>query len=202
MTLPYKEQIDIAKKICKSFAKSTGLPYENLFSECLDKIPRVNKNFIPELGKKFTPYLKTSLRGYLRNYVRDNSFTVKIPRRILDIYMKTKKFSSHYIAHLHTGYPLPDIRNAHETVSKYRVYNTQQLQSWTTPIHTFSHKNNFSECHQILNEASVDSALLLDHYVYKKSEEQLISCYGKNYKTKLTQDTGKLRTVCKQQGYA
>ncbi len=196
----YREQIQITKNICLSFSNKTGIPFENLFSECLEKLPKINDNFIPQLGKKFPPYLKASLRGYLRNYVRDKSFTVKIPRRISDIYMKTKKYSSFTIASLHTDYTVKEIETAHEIIQKFRTYNTHDVKPWTVEKNTLSVDSDFDISKEIIDEADVNIELLLDFYVYELSDDELQIVYGSDYKSILKDGTSKIKQTCQAQG--
>lgn len=196
-----EEQISIAQTLSKNVASTSGAEYDDLFSEALSKIPVIQKNYIPEIGGNFKSYFKTSLRGYLKNYIRDHSFTVKIPRRTSDIYMKTRKYSSHLIASLHTKWSEDEIREAHETIRQHRSYNTNEVQSWSVIGNSLTSTNEFSEASQICKEADVDTQLLYDFFVLRLERKEMIAKYGKTYMRKVNKHTKKLKATAVDQGY-
>lgn len=194
-----EEQIEVASSIALTFSKSNGIEFSDLFSEAQEKLININKNYIPELGGKFLPYLKSSLRGYLKNYIRDHSFKVKIPRRITDTYMKTRKYSSFLIASLHTKWSEEEIRYAHNKMKKFREYNVAELQHWNTELDTLTCEKPLTESQQIIEEAGVNKYLLFDVYINDVPEHVLKRKYGKTWKKKVQKDIEKLRKTCKFQ---
>lgn len=195
------DQVTIAQTLSKNMSNSTGADYDDLFSEALSKLPVIQKNYIADVGGNFKAYLKSSLRGYLKNYIRDHSFTVKVPRRTLDIYMRTRRYSSHLIASIHTKWSEDEIRQAHETVRKHRSYNTNEVQSWSIVSNSLTATNEFKEAMEICAEAAIDGQLLCDFYVNELSKEEMISKYGKTFMRKVNKQTKILKQVAIDQGY-
>lgn len=196
-----EKQVEIAEKISKTISASSGVPYNDLLSEAMFKIPLIQKNYIGRISNNYTSYLKTSLRGYLKNYIRDHSFSVRIPRRTLDIYMKTRNYSSHLIASLHTKWSESEIRDAHESVRKHRAYNMNQVQSWSTEIETMSSRNEFSEATMLCEEAEVDRDMLIDHFVNELPPEEMKELYGEGYLYQVGVQSRRLKKLAVHQGY-
>ncbi len=203
MPLPMsvEEQVKIASSVSLSMANKSGVSYEDLFSEALAKLPIIEKNYIAKISNSFRAYLKSSLRGYLKNYIRDNSFEVKLPRRTLDMYMKTRKYSSYLIASLHTRWSEDEIREAHEQVKKYRSYNANQVQSWSTDAELKTSKNWFNEAVQVCDEAGIDKELLFDYYLDDLDPKEMRNKHGKGYLAKVGKQTASLKLIATSQGY-
>jgi len=56
--------------------------HEDLFQVGQMALFRLLKQFDPELGMPFEPYAMKSLIGYMKNYLRDKSWYIQVPRRI------------------------------------------------------------------------------------------------------------------------
>lgn len=194
-----KDQVEVAKMLSAKFSTSYGYDFTELFSEAQDKLLLISKNYISQVGNNYMTYLKSSLRGYLMNYIRDHSFKAHVPRRLKEIYMKTRKYSSFMIASIHTKWSEDEIRNAHETVKKFRHYNVKKFESWNTEENYLTTKNNFNISSMIVEEANVNEELLMDVYVNEVPEENLIHLYGENWKDEVEVQVGRLKTVCKEQ---
>ena len=199
--MTHEDQITVAQTLSKNMASSCGADYDDLFSEALSKLPIIQRNYIPSIGGNFKAFLKSSLRGYLKNYIRDHSFTVKIPRRTLDIYMKTRKYSSYLIASIHTKWSEEEVRDAHETVRIYRAYNTNEVQSWSVICNSLSATNELSNAVSICNEAEVNNQLLIDFFVNKLSESTMAKEYGKDFMSKVNIQSKRLKKIALEQGY-
>lgn len=199
--LPLDDQLKIAGQICGTFSKKTDVSTDDLMTVALEKLPVIERNFIPALNDNYAAFLRRSLRGYLQNYVRDHSFTVKIPRRISEIYMKTRGYASFLIASIHTRWTEEEIREAHETINQYRSYNTNQLQSWNAKANAFSETNELSEAIALCREADVDTELLIKFFVEEAPIEDLKKQYGERILNKIGKHTRKLKRLAQQQGY-
>lgn len=196
---PMEEQIKVAELIALTFAKNNAIDFTDLFSEAQEKLININNNYIPELGGKFIPYLKASLRGYLKNYVRDYSFKVKLPRKITDMYMKTRNYSSFLIASLHTKWSEEEIRFAHNKMKKFREYNVAELQHWNMEADTLTCEKPLTASGLIIEESGVNKYLLFDVYLNEVPEAILKRKYGRNWKEKVRRDIEKLRKTCEFQ---
>lgn len=200
-SLTIENQVDIAKKICGQFSKKTNISADDLLSVALEKLPTIENNFIPALNDNYAVFLKRSLKGYLSNYIRDHGFTVKIPRKTTEIYMKTRKYASYKIASVHTKWSEKQIRTAHETVNKHRSYNTSQLKSWNTSMDTLSENNHLSDAQNICEESGIDTELLFDFFLFGLSNDDLISKHGKNALSEISTQSMNLKRLAIQQGY-
>lgn len=200
-SLTIENQVKIAEKICGQFSKKTNISSDDLLSVALEKLPTIEKNFIPALNDNYSVFLKRSLKGYLSNYVRDHGFTVKIPRKTTEIYMKTRKYASYKIASVHTKWSETQIRNAHEIVNKHRSYNTSQLKSWNTSIDTLSENNHLNDAQNICRESGINTELLFDFFLYGLSNDELVSKYGSNALIDISSQSMKLKHLAIQQGY-
>ena len=52
--------------------------------------------FDPSLGMQFTTFITPTITGEIKNYFRDKSRTVKLPRRLSEINALVKKYTSNY----------------------------------------------------------------------------------------------------------
>ncbi|XID95935.1 sigma-70 family RNA polymerase sigma factor [Paenibacillaceae bacterium WGS1546] len=56
--------------------------FEDLFQVGQMSLFRLLKQFDPELGMPFEPYAMKSMIGHMKNYLRDKSWYIQVPRRI------------------------------------------------------------------------------------------------------------------------
>jgi RNA polymerase sigma-B factor len=56
--------------------------YDDLFQVGQMSLFRLLKQFDPELGMPFEPYAMKSIIGHMKNYLRDKSWYIQVPRRI------------------------------------------------------------------------------------------------------------------------
>lgn len=195
------KEIDIARNQCELFAKRTNVDFNDLFTEALERLPNIRKNFIPELNNNYVHFLKTSIKGYLKNYVRDKSFSTKIPRKITEIYMKTRSFASYLIASQHTKWTEEEIRDAHETVFKYRTYNVKELKSWTVVEDSGIDNSKYVNSIEIIQESEIDFDLLNDHFVNELSEIEMVKKYGYLYKERIEEQTDSIKEIASINGF-
>lgn len=85
----------IAEILAKKFV-GRGVEYDDLYQVAalalLDGIDR----FDLEEGVKFTTFITPTITGKIKNYFRDKSRLIKVPRRLGEISAAAKKFSAEY----------------------------------------------------------------------------------------------------------
>lgn len=196
------DEIEIARKQCEQFSKRTNVDFNDLFTVALEKLPNIRNNFIPELNDNYPVFLKSSIKGYLKNYIRDNSFETKIPRKITEIYMKTRNYSSHLIASQHTKWEEAEIREAHELINRYRSYNVKPLKAWSVADRSSENTSEYKNSLQIIEESEADFELLNDYFVNKLSKTEMVTKYGYNYEGEVLQQTERVKQIANYNGIA
>lgn len=170
-------------RICYDISETTGVPVDDLFGECRDKIVRVLHNFDPRLGKPFEAYLCISMRGYAFNYCRDKSFLKRIPRPRLSLYMKSKKFSSLEDAAIQMRIPLSVLRDIHAEVKNNRPYSAVNVEDeWRLPYNQIS--DTHDTCRDLIDELvpdDIDFDILNDVNLKETSYEDMMYKYGPDW---------------------
>ena len=87
----------IADIIAKKFV-GRGVDYDDLVQVARLALLRGIDRFDPDLGMQFTTFITPTITGEIKNYFRDKSRIIKIPRRLSELSMAVKKFSSEYEA--------------------------------------------------------------------------------------------------------
>ena len=87
----------IADIIAKKFV-GRGVEYDDLVQVARLALLRGIDRFDPDLGMQFTTFITPTITGEIKNYFRDKSRIIKIPRRLSELSMAVKKFSSEYEA--------------------------------------------------------------------------------------------------------
>ena len=87
----------IADIIAKKFV-GRGVDYDDLVQVARLALLRGIDRFDPGLGMQFTTFITPTITGEIKNYFRDKSRIIKIPRRLSELSMAVKKFSSEYEA--------------------------------------------------------------------------------------------------------
>ena len=85
----------IADIIAKKFV-GRGVEYDDLVQVARLALIRGIDRFDPDLGMQFTTFITPTITGEIKNYFRDKSRTVKIPRRLNELSVAVKKFSAEY----------------------------------------------------------------------------------------------------------
>ena len=85
----------IADIIAKKFI-GRGVEYDDLVQVARLALINGVDRFDPDLGLKFTTFITPTIMGEIKNYFRDKSRTIKIPRRLSELSMAVKKFSAQY----------------------------------------------------------------------------------------------------------
>lgn len=87
----------IADILAKKFV-GRGVEYDDLKQVASYALLRGIDRFDPDLGMQFTTFITPTITGEIKNYFRDKSRMVKLPRRLSEINGAVKKFSVEYDA--------------------------------------------------------------------------------------------------------
>lgn len=85
----------IAEIIAKKFV-GRGVEYDDLFQVASLSLVRGVERFDPDLGMQFTTFITPTITGEIKNYFRDKSRPIKLPRRLGELCMAVRKFSAEY----------------------------------------------------------------------------------------------------------
>ncbi len=87
----------IADILAKKFV-GRGVEYDDLKQVASYALLRGIDRFDPDMGMQFTTFITPTITGEIKNYFRDKSRIVKLPRRLSEISGAVKKFSADYEA--------------------------------------------------------------------------------------------------------
>ena len=87
----------IADILAKKFV-GRGVEYDDLKQVAAFALLRGIDRFDPDLGMQFTTFITPTITGEIKNYFRDKSRMIKVPRRLSEIGGAIKKFSAEYEA--------------------------------------------------------------------------------------------------------
>ena len=87
----------IAEILAKKFV-GRGVEYDDLYQVAALALLRGIDRYDPSDGAKFTTFITPTITGEIKNYFRDKSRMVKLPRRLGEISAAVKKFSAEYEA--------------------------------------------------------------------------------------------------------
>lgn len=76
----------LAKKFC-----GRGVEYDDLLQVASEALISGVEKFDPELGNMFSSYITPTITGMLRNYFRDYSRSVRVPRKLYLLSAKVKQ---------------------------------------------------------------------------------------------------------------
>ena len=85
----------IADILAKKFV-GRGVEYDDLKQVASLALLKGIDRFDPSLGMQFTTFITPTITGEIKNYFRDKSRIVKLPRRLSEISANVRAFSSHY----------------------------------------------------------------------------------------------------------
>ena len=85
----------IADILAKKFV-GRGVEYDDLKQVASYALLRGIERFDPTLGMQFTTYITPTITGEIKNYFRDKSRLLKLPRRMGEIGAAVRKFSAEY----------------------------------------------------------------------------------------------------------
>lgn len=87
----------IADILAKKFA-GRGVEYDDLKQVAALALVRGIDRFDVDMGMQFSTFITPTITGEIKNYFRDKSRVVKLPRRLGEISMAVKKFAADYAA--------------------------------------------------------------------------------------------------------
>lgn len=87
----------IAEILAKKFS-GRGVDYDDLFQIASEALIFGVEKFDPTLGNKFTTYITPTITGMIKNYFRDYSRAVRLPRRVYAVAADVKKAAEEYYA--------------------------------------------------------------------------------------------------------
>ena len=87
----------IADILAKKFV-GRGVEYDDLKQVASYALLRGVDRFNPDLGMQFTTFITPTITGEIKNYFRDKSRMVKLPRRLGEISASVRNFSAEYEA--------------------------------------------------------------------------------------------------------
>ncbi len=86
----------IAEILAKKFA-GRGVEYDDLYQVAAEALISGVEKFDPDLGNAFTTYITPTITGIIKNYFRDYSRTVRMPRKIYSIAVRVREETAeHY----------------------------------------------------------------------------------------------------------
>jgi RNA polymerase sigma-B factor len=87
----------IAEILAKKFTHR-GVPYDDLLQEASMYLLEAIEGFDETRGLQFSTYATPVISGKLKNYFRDHTRLLKVPRRLSEINLEIRKFSEAYQA--------------------------------------------------------------------------------------------------------
>ena len=90
-----EKHLYIAEILAKKFV-GRGVEYDDLYQVASYALLRAVDRFDPDKGMQFTTFITPTITGEIKNYFRDKSRIVKLPRRLGEISAVVKKYSAEY----------------------------------------------------------------------------------------------------------
>ena len=87
----------IADILAKKFV-GRGVEYDDLKQVASYALLRGIDRFDPDMGMQFTTFITPTITGEIKNYFRDKSRVVKLPRRLSELSAAVKKYAAEYEA--------------------------------------------------------------------------------------------------------
>ena len=92
-----EQYLYIADILAKKFV-GRGVEYDDLKQVAAFALLRGIDRFDPDMGMQFTTFITPTITGEIKNYFRDKSRMVKVPRRLSEMSATLKSFSAKYEA--------------------------------------------------------------------------------------------------------
>lgn len=116
--------LNVAEILAKKFA-GRGVDYDDLYQVASEALISGVDKFDPDLGNRFTTYITPVITGMIKNYFRDYSRAVRVPRKIYAVASRVREETNEYykehgvkptVAYLaeKTGFPEETIMEALE----------------------------------------------------------------------------------------
>lgn len=87
--------LNIAEILAKKFS-GRGVEYDDLFQVASEALIAGVEKFDPDLGNRFTTYVTPTITGMIKNYFRDYSRSVRLPRRVYTVAAKVRETQNDY----------------------------------------------------------------------------------------------------------
>ncbi len=87
--------IYIAEILAKKFA-GRGVEYDDLFQVASEALITGVEKYDPDMGTQFTTYITPTVTGIIKNYFRDYSRAVRLPRRVYALSAKIRTETNEY----------------------------------------------------------------------------------------------------------
>lgn len=85
----------IAEILAKKFS-GRGVEYDDLLQVASEALISGVEKFDPDLGNRFTTYITPTIAGNIKNYFRDYSRAIRLPRRIYAVAAKLREITDDY----------------------------------------------------------------------------------------------------------
>ena len=85
----------IAEILAKKFS-GRGVEYDDLYQVASEALIAGVEKFDPDLGNRFTTYITPTMTGMIKNYFRDYSRSVRVPRRIYAVAVRVREATDEY----------------------------------------------------------------------------------------------------------
>jgi RNA polymerase sigma-B factor len=115
----------IAEIAAKKFV-GRGVDYEDLYQVASLALVKAIERFDPEREIKFSSYATPSLIGEIKNYFRDSSRVMRLPRRDTELFKKLNLYAQEYLAR-HGVMPSVKTIAAHLDVAPERVLEVLEM---------------------------------------------------------------------------
>ena len=86
---------NIAEILAKKFS-GRGVEYDDLLQVASEALIAGVEKFDPDLGNRFTTYVTPTITGIIKNYFRDFSRSVRLPRRVYTVAAKVREAQNEY----------------------------------------------------------------------------------------------------------
>ena len=115
----------IAEIAAKKFV-GRGVDFEDLYQVASLALVKAIERFEPDRGIKFSSFATPSLIGEIKNYFRDSSRVMRLPRRDTELFKKMNNYVEEYVAK--TG-SKPSVKNIaeHLGISEERVLEVLEM---------------------------------------------------------------------------
>ena len=143
----------IAKIAAKKFS-GRGVDYDDLLQTASLALVKAIERFDPNVGVQFQSYATPSLIGEIKNYFRDTSRTIRLPRRDGEILKKLNDAVNEYTAK-HGDAPTPAWLAAKLEVPKEKIFELLEMKNSVTPLsldNSVNEKGDEFELSEILGE--------------------------------------------------
>ena len=120
-----EQYLYIAEIAAKKFA-GRGVDYEDLYQVASLALVKAIERFEPERGIKFSSYATPSLIGEIKNYFRDSSRVMRLPRRDTEQLKKMNLYVQEYIASNGSA-PTPKQIAVHLEITEERVLEILEM---------------------------------------------------------------------------